>query len=361
MGWVILVIAAAGVAGYLRQPMFGRLPDKISLAKMKKSAHWQHGHFRNIHPTPQMTGEGGFFATMYDFYFKKHPHTKPEQPLPVLKYDIKAEDKNKDLLIWFGHSSYYIQLGGKSFLVDPVFSANASPLPHNVVPFLGTDVYTPEDMPKVDGIIITHDHYDHLDYATVKKLRDKVKRVVVPLGVGAHFRRWGYRPEIIEELDWDEELSFENGRIVCLPARHFSGRMLPYRSLWASFLLEIAGYRLYIGGDSGYDDHYRQIGERFAPIDLALLECGQYDANWRFIHQQPEEGFKAAEDLRAKRVFLGHNSKFCICNHPWREPLDKAAELAKESKVKLITPQISEAVNLRDETQQFTRWWKDCI
>ncbi len=352
------VLAAAGSIGYLNLAKFGHLPDEISMKKIKMSPHFRNGKFRNIHQTAKMTGEKGFLGRMWDFYFGTHPDTKPKQNIPTIKTNIKKLPQDENLLVWFGHSSSYFQLNGKTFLVDPVFSKNASPIPHNVVPFRGTTIYSADDMPEIDYLIITHDHYDHLDYETIIALKPKIKHVITGLGVGSHFRYWGYDNDIISEMDWNESLDVADGQVHCLPARHFSGRLFECRTLWASFLVDCGGYKLYIGGDSGYDDHYRLIGEKFGSVDLALLEAGQYDKNWRYIHEHPEEFIKSATDLRAVRVLPVHNSKFSICNHPWYEPLDKITELAKGTNLHIVTPKIGEIVFLKDNAQQFSDWWR---
>ncbi len=357
LGILAILITSGGI--YLNLAKFGHLPDKISLEKIRKSSHQIEGKFHNLHHTPKMTGNGGFLATMWDFYFGHHPDTKPVKNIPSVKTDLKNLDKNEDLLIWFGHSSAYFQLKGQTFLIDPVFSNNASPIPYNVVPFKGTNIYSPNDMPEIDYLIITHDHYDHLDYETITALKPKVKNVITGLGVGSHFRYWGYDNAIIQELDWFESIEIANGKIHCLPARHFSGRLFENRTLWASFLFETDDFRLYMSGDSGYDDHYKKIAEQFGEIDFTLLEAGQYDNNWRYIHEQPEEIIKAATDLKAKRILLIHNSKFSICNHAWYDPLEKTDALNQTADLNIITPKIGEVIKLRNKNQKFNKWWKE--
>lgn len=357
--WLVCLIFTVSVVMYLNLPLFGHLPDEISMDKIKKSSNYKNGKFKNLHKTPQMTGKAGFFATMYDFYFGKHKDKVPDKALPAVKTDLKKLDKNEDLLVWFGHSSYYIQLHGIRYLVDPVFSNNASPIPYNVVPFEGTNIYVADDLPEIDYLIVTHDHYDHLDCDTIKTLRSKVKTVITGLGVGSHLRYWGYNNDIIYEMDWFESFSTNDGEIVTLPARHFSGRSLfPNRTLWASYLINTPNYKIYLGGDSGYDDHYKIIGEKYKDIDLALLEAGQYDENWRYIHALPNEIIQAARDLTAKKIIPVHNSKFSICNHPWYEPLEKVTNLGKNEKFTILTPKIGEIVYLSNKHQKFSDWWK---
>lgn len=359
MFWFVCLILATSAAVYLNLPLFGHLPDEISMAKIKKSSHYKNGRFENLHETPQITGKGGFFATMYDFYFGHHKDKTPKKALPAVKTDLKKLNPDEDLLVWFGHSSYYIQLHGVRYLIDPVFSGNASPLPHNVVPFEGTNIYSADDMPEIDYLIITHDHYDHLDYDTMKKLRTKTKAVIAGLGIGSHLRRWGYENDIIHEMDWYETVPTEDGEITALPARHFSGRSLfPNRTLWASYLINTPNYKIYIGGDSGYDDHYKAIGQKYQNIDLALLEAGQYDKNWRYIHTLPHEVVQAAKDIAAERIIPVHNSKFSICNHPWYEPLNEVTRLGENENFAVLTPKIGEIVRLTDKSQTFSRWWE---
>lgn len=353
------LIIIAGIC-YLQTPKFGRLPRGKELEAIKLSPNYKNGRFQNLVPTPQMSGENGFLSVMADYLFGKHPNTKPSYPLPSIKTDLKKIAPDKNVLIWFGHSSYFIQLNGIRLLVDPVLSRTASPVPGNVVSFDGTDIYRPEDIPELDYVIITHDHWDHLDYPTMKKLKAKTKKVVTGLGVGAHLRHWGFTEAQIVEMDWNNKFSAENHEIHCLPARHFSGRGLTAnKSLWASFLLKFPDFKLYIGGDSGYGEHYKNIGSQFGQIDLALLDSGQYDQNWKYIHETPEQVIQAAKDLNAAALLPVHNSRFTISNHPWNEPLERIRELGRDENFRILTPIIGEEIELDNPRQTFRPWWKD--
>ena len=210
---------------------------------------------------------------MWDNLTEKKPDNLiPSESIHAVKTDLKRLNLSKDAVVWFGHSSYLLINSGKKILVDPVLTTGF-PASLMMKPFKGTDIYSPEDIPEVDYLIITHDHYDHLDYGTVKAIRDKVDKVICPLGVGEHLEYWGYSAEKIVEMDWNEVYTSEPGfRITCLTARHFSGRFLRQNpSLWASFMLE-GHSTVYIGGDSGYGAHFSEIGKRFPHIDLAILE-----------------------------------------------------------------------------------------
>ncbi len=353
-----ILIVAVFVFAFLHSEKFGRLPHGEELKRIEKSPNYKNGRFQNLEPTRKMTGEGGFFTVMADYFFGKHPNTKPVQKIPSVKTDLRNPDENEDFLIWFGHSSYFIQAGGVRFLIDLVFSETASPVPFNVVAFDGADIYGADDMPAVDYVIITHDHWDHLDYPTMKALKDKAGKIVTGLGVGSHLRRWGFKDERIAELDWFDTFSENGVEIHCLPARHFSGRGLSEnKTLWSSFLLKFPDFKLYAGGDSGYGKHYEAIGRRFGGIDLALLDSGQYDKNWREIHETPEQVVQAAHDLKTAALFAGHNSKFTISNHPWNEPMERVSSVAEKEEIRLLTPKIGEKVFLKKSGQTFEKWW----
>ena len=350
MMWVILsVIVLSALVGvvFVNMPQFGRLPRGERLARIERSAHYRDGEFRNLHETVLMTSGKGFFQNLTGFLFRKQAGLKPDSTLPVIKTDLQTLNLSEDLLVWFGHSSYLIQMEGKRLLVDPVF-CTAAPVSFVNKPFKGTEVYRPEDMPDIDYLIITHDHWDHLDYNTVKKLKDRIGAVICPLGVGEHFEYWGFDKERLIELDWNEDANLVPGFMIhCLPARHFSGRRLTAnQSLWASFLLEAPSQKIYIGGDGGYDTHYAEIGNRFPGIDLAILENGQYNEEWSLIHLMPQYMAQTARDLKAKRVLTVHHSKYALAKHRWDEPLKNAEEMKNKDSLNVLIPEIGEVVAL---------------
>lgn len=218
----ILVVLAVVVGLYMQHPKFGALPAGKRLEMMKVSPNYKDGAFTNRSYTPSLTEGYSMSKVMFDFLFRKGSETTPNSALPAVKTDLKNLP-NGDWLVWFGHSSYFIQTDGLKILVDPVFSGNASPIPGSTKAFKGTDIYTPEDMPEINYLFISHDHYDHLDYETMQKLKGKVKKVVSGLGVGAHLERWGYEPKKILEMDWDTKIEPQKGiEIYGLTARHFS-------------------------------------------------------------------------------------------------------------------------------------------
>ena len=357
---IVLAVVTLGVFMFVNTQRFGRTPQGERLERIKGSPNYLNGKFRNIHETPQLTSDKSFVGALVEFLFKKKERFRPDREIPSVKTDLKSIDESEDLVVWFGHSSYIFQLDRKKILVDPVLSNVASPVGFFNGSFNGTDIYKPEDMPNVDYLIITHDHWDHLDYPTIKTLKPKIGKVICGLGVGEHFERWGFNPDIIVEMDWNEQIVLDAGvELFCLPARHFSGRGFSRdKSLWVSFMYVTDTYKLYIGGDSGYGEHFASIGERFGTIDMAILENGQYSKDWKYIHLSPDETLKAAKDLNAKYLFPVHNSRYALGNHPWDEPMEQILTLYIDYKFRLLTPMIGEKVYLY-QPQTFKPWWKD--
>ena len=344
---------------FLNTERFGKHPSGARLLKITQSPNYKNGCFQNLSHTPMLTEGVGYFEVLSNFFFSSKPK-EPAEVVPSIKTNLKALDPNENVLIWMGHSSYFIQMDGKKILVDPVFSGNASPLSFTTKAFKGTDIYTTEDIPEIDFLFLSHDHWDHMDYKTLKKLKPKIKNVITGLGNGAHLEAWGFNPEVILEGDWYDFFKFEKGfEIHITPARHFSGRGFKRaQTLWVSFVFKTPNYNLFLGGDSGYDSHFKTIGNKFGPFDMAILENGQYDEKWKYIHMLPGEPLKAAEDLKAKMLLPVHSGKFTLANHNWNEPLNTITNEAKQKSLKVITPLIGEQVELKDTNQQFQQWWK---
>lgn len=355
----LLFLFAFGMVLFMQHPKFGKAPSGNRLASIQQSPQYKNGKFENFNFTPSLSEGYSYLGIIYDQFFKSHPYREPKDLIPSTKTDLLKLHPEENILVWFGHSSYFMQIEGKTFLVDPVLSGNASPVPGSVKAFKGTDPYAISDFPEIDYLLISHDHYDHLDYNTIVGLRDKVKNVICGLGVGSHFEYWGYSPNIIIEKDWDESVEFEDLKIHTAKARHFSGRAFSRNNtLWLSFVLETPSRKIYVGGDSGYDSHLAEIGKVHGPFDLAILDNGQYNLAWKEIHFKPSEVVEAAFDLRAKRLMPVHSAKFSLAMHPWNEPLEEVYQISKEKIIPLVTPIIGEKVLLDDENQIFEPWWK---
>ncbi len=360
MIYLTLIIFTVLVALFFlitNQAKFGAVPTGEQLARVQKSSNFKDGKFQNLSKTPQMSEDAHLLTMMKELFFSKNK--KPGNKITYVKTDLFELNPDEDALIWFGHSSYFIQIDGKRILVDPVFSGNASPFSFNMKAFEGSNFYQPKHIPAIDYLVITHDHWDHLDYKSVLDLQPKINTIITGLGVGAHFERWGFDTSRIIETDWFDEVQLAEGFVLtCTPARHFSGRGLIHKkSLWASFVLKTPTQKIFIGGDGGYDSHFAEIGEKFGEFDLAILENGQYNKAWKYIHMMPEQVLQAAKDLHAKRLFPVHSGKFALANHAWDEPLKRITELNKNNSIPLVTPQIGELVYLRNGHQKFSNWW----
>ncbi len=341
---VLTIIALLGLTifMFLQTEVFGQNPKGADLERIKKSKHYRDGKFQNEHFTPDLK-EGTSYWDILKSYTKKPKNGEPSEPIKSVRTDLNTLT-NETQIVWFGHSSYLIHINGKNVLVDPVFSGHASPFSFAVKSFEGTNIYSVDDMPPIDVLVITHDHYDHLDCETIKKLQPKVNQVVTSLGVGSHLKRWGYAQSKITELDWDESVLIDNLlSFTAQPARHFSGRGLKRnQTLWSSFVLKTPTHTIFIGGDSGYDTHFKAIGEKYGPFDLAILECGQYNEFWKYIHTMPEETALAATELKAKALLPVHWSKFNLALHPWTEPIERLEKATQKLNMPLMRVKIGE-------------------
>ena len=324
----------------LAHPAFGTFRP-VSQERIQASPNYRNGQFRNQEPTPQFTGKPSVVSHQPSAVSHQPSEgRRPKEAIEAYKTDLKALPTDSDWVVWFGHSSYLFCLGGKRFLVDPLLKPEF-PASLMLRPFAGTDIYRPEDLPPIDVLIITHEHWDHMDYATLRDLRTRVEKVVCPLGIADYLRYWRYSDDQITEMDWYDHSTLKQspplvGRsggvsLTCLPTRHFSNRLLgrANQTLWASFMIEYAGRKVYIGGDGGYDGRFKAIREQFGEVDLAFLENGQYNERWKYIHTMQEGLEQAIRDLEPKQVFTVHHDKYALAMHPWNEP-DSVAKAISE-------------------------------
>jgi len=356
---------------YWQHPIFGAAPKGERLVRIVASPNYADGAFRNQIETPMLTTDESRLTLMWRNFRGKRSETLPPRPLPTTKTNLHALDPAQDLVIWLGHSSYYVQLGGRRILIDPIFNDHASPFSWVNRTFAGTDLYTAADLPHIDLLIITHDHYDHLDYKTARALRAKVTTIVTALGVGAHLEAWGYADYRINELDWGEIVRVgPTGaakpneyaaalEVIATPGRHFSGRTFKRsQTLWMGLVLRTPTRRLFFSGDTGYGPHFAQIGQNYGPFDWVTLDTGQYNPRWAFMHMQPEEAAQAAEDLRARAYTPGHVGRFTISDHDWDDPFKRISAASAGRSYALWTPQIGRPIYLDGRPQHFDHWWK---
>ena len=361
MIYTILILAgfSAGTFLFMRTEVFGGTISGERKKRILNSPNFFKGSFQNLSETP-MSAEGmNFFKIAWKFFTTKVENGAPPFPLPSVKRRLASPSTSKPVITWFGHSGYMIQALGKTILVDPVFSRKPSPVSFAGSPrFKGTDIFDAEDLPPVDICIISHDHYDHLDYELIKKIHPRVKHFITSLGVGAHLERWNVDKQKITELDWHENTSRDGFTITAAPARHFSGRRMKRNStLWSSFILKGNGTNIYLGGDSGYDSHFKEIGEKHGPFDIALLECGQYNTMWPYIHMLPEETVQAAKDVKADVLMPVHWGTFRLAMHPWNEPIERVVAAAAKENMKITTPMIGEEVVV-GEKYPASEWYR---
>ncbi|WP_252107952.1 MULTISPECIES: MBL fold metallo-hydrolase [unclassified Halomonas] len=357
---IIAVIVVGIIAGwaYLQHPKFGQLPSEEAMTVLERSPNHRDGQFHNLMETPALSDGESVFSVLWDNARADRDGLRPNVPLPSAKSDLRTYDLQEDLVVWLGHSSYYVQLNGRRLLIDPVFSRNAAPIPFANQAFEGTTLYSADEMPPIDYVLITHDHWDHLDYPTLKALEPKVDYVITGLGMETYFEQWGYAPDRIHAQDWNDVLTFDDGlRIHVLPARHYSGRLLTRnQTLWVSFALETSERRLYFSGDSGYGEHFTEIGQRLGDFDLVALDHGQYDPRWAHIHMTPEEASHAADDLNTRLLMPGHAGRFALAQHRWDEPFERLVRASETHRYQLVIPLIGQVVAL-DAPPALQPWW----
>lgn len=361
---------------------FGKAPTGARLQRIQQSPNYRNDSFQNLEPTEVSLKDVSIFKVLREF-LRKPANTVPSRPIPSVHTDLRALPDGQVSIVWFGHSSYLMKIDTIHILVDPVFSRNASPFRFFARAFPGTDSYDVDKLPdKIDIVLLTHDHYDHLDYKTILKLRSRVQHFYTSLGVGSHLESWGIPGEEITELDWWEGCEItadgspvrgegsgaagvvgmgsaagETFSLTATPARHFSGRNFKRnRTLWSSFVLKAAGHTFFLGGDSGYGEHFSAIGNRCGPFDMAILECGQYGKYWPHIHMFPEQTVQAAKDLKAKKLLPVHWAKFTLALHPWNEPIRLMTAAAVKAGQHFTTPLIGQPVVLNHHYPS-SDWW----
>ena len=357
----LAALGGGGIFYYVNRPEFGRLPSGARLEKILNSPHSFKDHFECLTPVQVMSNdaaekENRIVAT-WKFLFGDKTGLVPPAPVPTAKTDLNSLG-DEDCAIWMGHSTIYLQLAGRKILLDPVFSAYASPIFFVNRAFDGSNIYSPEDFPALDVLAITHDHWDHLDYPTVKALKPKIKTVLCPLGVGEYFEQWGFDADKIIEEDWDSVIDLGHGLSAhILPSQHFSGRMLTQNPTeWCAFAFVTAARKIFCSGDGGYGSHFKDIGKKFGGFDLAFMENGQYNLAWHAIYMLPNETAQASEDIRAEKVVPIHGGKFALARHKWNAPyIDLIAESAGKN-FELLTPRIGEQINFND--QKFSKWFE---
>ncbi|MGV3587747.1 MAG: MBL fold metallo-hydrolase [Adhaeribacter sp.] len=359
---LLILLVVGGVIFVNSSPQFGGKATGKRLATIQHSALYEDGRFQNQVETTMDLDFSGYvkvFANM----FNKDENQQPNWSIPVQKIDPRAFTAKNDSLTritWFGHSAFLVEIDGKRLLLDPMLGQAPSP-----ISFVGTQRFsktlpiTIADLPAIDAILISHDHYDHLDYGSIQQLKEKTGHFYVPLGIGAHLEAWGVPAAKITELEWWQETELQGIKLVSTPARHFSGRGLTDRmqTLWTSWVIQGHQDSIFFSGDSGYFPGFKQIGNKYGPFDITLLECGQYNELWSNIHMMPEETVQAHLDLKGKILMPIHWGAFTLAMHSWTEPVERLQAKAKALQVQVTTPQIGEPIILNQKLPA-KRWWQ---
>ncbi|QJB58437.1 hydrolase [Pseudodesulfovibrio sp. zrk46] len=361
-----LLVMTLGLAVLNGCAMFGTNPKGSDLQRIELSSQYNAQQERFDNPDPgviQTVEEVSMnWGDVWKWLVVKGERT-PDEPMPQITPDMGAfaVASGGVKAIWFGHSSVLIRMAEQNILLDPVFSDRASPVPFTVGRFQ-EPVVDLKDLPEIDLIVISHDHYDHLDMDTVKAFRDRATRFIVPLGVGSHLKGWGIDESRITELDWWQSTQRGELEFVATPASHFSGRGMTNRNktLWASWVIRSENESVYFSGDSGYGSHFKQIGDAYGPFDVAFIENGQYNIKWHSVHLLPDEAAQAYFDLRAEMFIPIHWAMFELSMHTWYQPGMEIYALAEQRGINLVTPMIGEMVDT-DKPLPRMAWWRPWI
>lgn len=362
----LIILMAIGLYVFLKTPIFGEHPNAEQIKSFVNSPQFNSNteEFQNRRPEVFAEMRANMsIPTMLAEWFEDRSSGRPEQLLPEVKPDLNAflapSDDTK--LIWFGHSSFLLNMSGTIIMVDPMFSKVASPLG-----LIGQRFQPPvlslEELPPIDIVLLSHDHYDHLDMGSIRYFADKDISFVAPLGLSSHLRRWGVPETQIVEKDWWETHVIDDVEFIAAPSQHFSGRdgIKNNSTLWASWIIRNETSNLYFSGDSGFDTHFKTIGERYGPFDLALVEDGQYNPRWPAVHLFPEEAAKASVDLKATRAMPVHWGMFELSYHAWHDPITRFSKALAVTDVALVTPLIGEVIEINDQLTN-KNWWENLV
>ena len=358
---IVGVVTLVGVAFINVSPQFGAAAKELSLERIRKSPNFFNGVFKNAEKTVQNTG---FKWSTIPKFFTDGNNKVPSVDLPIKKLTKSyfENEPQEPRITWFGHSAAFVEMEGLNIFIDPMLGD--VPAPH---PMLGSKRFQKElpisidSLPKIDVVLISHDHYDHLDYGSIVKLKNKVAQFYVPLGIKAHLTSWGVSEEKITEFDWWESINYNGIEFVSTPARHFSGRGIINRNstLWCSWVLKSENSSIFFSGDSGFGKHFKEIGDKYGPFDFAMLECGQYNEQWSQIHMTPEETIQASIDVQSTLSMPIHWGSFKLALHSWDDPIVRVSAKANELNVKITTPKVGEAIILDGSKYPSDTWWEN--
>jgi L-ascorbate metabolism protein UlaG (beta-lactamase superfamily) len=338
---------------------------KVSAAdkdRYTRSTNWKNGKFENLVTTTMEFSFQEMPKLIYKQIFDKKGRN-PKQPIPVEAFDKAAflAESDEPKFIWYGHSVVLMRWMNKTILIDPMLGPNASPIaPFATKRFSENSLTLIDQFPEIDLLLMTHDHYDHLDLDSINKLKLKTKKWFVALGVGRHLEAWGIPSNTIQEFDWWDEADFEGIHFTFTPSRHFSGRGLTDRakSLWGGWVMKSDKQNLYWSGDGGYGDHFQEIGKKLGPFDFGYMECGQYNEQWHQIHMYPEEAAQASKDAGANNVMAVHWAGFALALHHWKDPIERFTAHAAKLGLNVFHPKIGEIIHISGANHT-KKWWEN--
>ncbi|PHN05215.1 MBL fold metallo-hydrolase [Flavilitoribacter nigricans] len=343
----------------MRSKQFGGKPTKTLIDRYQQSDNWQDGKFQNLEFTDMDISLYKIPGIIYQ-QLTNRAAREPAAPLPLTNFNRPhfLSPSESARFIWYGHSALLLRLSNRTILIDPMLGPNASPIaPFPTRRFSSNTLELIDEFPEIDLLLLTHDHYDHLDFASIKRLQSKTKNYFVALGVKRHLVHWGIDPDRIVEFDWWEKRDFRDISVTFTPTRHFSGRGLTDRakSLWGGWVFRTASENIWFSGDGGYGSHFKEIGDRLGPFDFAFMECGQYNEHWALIHLFPEESIQAAMDAGARKVMPVHWGGFSLAPHTWTDPVERFHRAATEHGLPLTLPQLGKPYLITEN--QVEKWW----
>lgn len=339
---------------------FGGKLTKELIERYSQSPNWKNGKFENLEETNMSLSLASMPKLLYKQFFENEGRM-PEKPIPVIPFKMEEflKPSHEAKIIWFGHSAVLMSMDNKTILIDPMLGPDAAPIaPFKTARFSENTLDIIDSFPAIDLLLISHDHYDHLDLASIEKLKPKVKQYYTALGCGRHLEHWGIEAKRIKEFGWWDGALFDGINIIFTPSRHFSGRGLRdrFKSLWGGWVFKTETESIYFSGDGGYGKHFEEVGERLGPFDFGLMECGQYNKLWHQIHMYPEEAIQAAIDAKVKKVMAVHWAGFKLAQHGWKEPIERFVEAADKASQDFSAPSIGQAFSIHEKINE--PWWK---
>ncbi len=364
-GIIMLTALFAGCASYPHS-------SEQTISRIEASPQFRDGKFRN-NKEFDLYNPGKMWDGISEALFNKHPLSVPQQDIPLSPLKLQDFEHQPDQALRFvklGHSSLLIEISGQFILTDPFFSERASP-----VQWAGPKRFHPlpfdmADFPDIEAVVISHNHYDHLDYQSIQQLKDKTQHFVVPLGIGDTLRGWGVAADKITELDWWEKKVLGSVELISTPAQHFSGRGIrdSAQTLWSSWVIRDSKNSVFFSGDTGYFDGFKEIGKRYGPFDYAFMECGAYNEKWADVHMLPEQTLQAFQDINGKTLVPVHNGTFDLATHAWYDPLKEISLLSEKHQVSLMTPKTGQVILHNSQTGEAIsneaisqQWWQSMI